>query len=254
MAGLNAVFVPLKVRDIDAFFTRMVLPAGREVELNIAGFAVTMPHKVAAMQYLDETDETAKRIGAVNTIAIENGRFLGHNTDATGFISTLKSQIDVRGMRAAVLGAGGAARACVDALQREAVDVTVFARDANKAARFSEQLGVRADAISDLRSRISGFDILINATPVGMAGELASFTPLTARELKGVKLVFDLVTSPMDTPLIEQAKQAGVKTIPGVEMLIEQAVEQFEIWTGLGAPREAMRQAAVARMERYGER
>ena len=249
-ANINAVFIPLQVKDIDAFFKRMVLPATREVELNFAGFAVTMPHKRSVVKYLDRLDSVGEKIGAVNTIAIDNDKLAGYNTDAYGFVTPLKSKLgELNGMRAAVLGAGGAARACVTSLKQEGADVTVFARDEVRARAFASEFGLNWNALSNLKFEISDFDLVVNATPLGMAGQFEAVSPLTSRDLKSVKLVFDLVTSPSDTPLIREAKQAGVATISGVEMLIEQAIKQFEIWTGLEAPREVMRVAALARME-----
>ena len=119
-AGLNAVFLPLQVKDLDAFMRRMVLPAIREVELNFAGFAVTMPHKQTIMKYLDDIDPVAKKIGAVNTVKIDGDKLIGYNTDAHGFITSLKQRIpDLKGVRHAVLGAGGAARAVIHALKEE---------------------------------------------------------------------------------------------------------------------------------------
>lgn len=245
-SGIDAVFVPFQVSDLHAFMNQMVLPKTREVELNLAGFAVTMPHKQAIMRYLDTVDGTASDIGAVNTVSIKDGVLHGHNTDVQGFIAPLKSALgDLTGLRAAVLGAGGAARACVYGLTREGADAAFFARDSAKAACAASRFGVDVEPISTVRSAISNYDVLVNATPLGMGGDDPG--PLTANELKGVKLVFDLVTSATDTPLVREAKLAGVATIGGIDMLIEQAVKQFEAWTGRAAPAEVMRAAAFAR-------
>mgnify|MGYP001278530462 FL=1 len=127
---LNSVFVPLQVADLDTFFTRMVSPKTREVELNFKGFAVTNPHKQAIMRHLDEIDETASRIGAVNTVKFEGRKLYGYNTDAEGFVGPLKNAYgDLTGTRVAVFGAGGAARACIYALQLEGAKVTLQARN-----------------------------------------------------------------------------------------------------------------------------
>jgi 3-dehydroquinate dehydratase/shikimate dehydrogenase len=255
VANINAVFVPLQVKDIGAFFRRMVLPATREVELNFAGFAVTMPHKQSVMKYLDQIDSVGEKIGAVNTIATDNDKLFGYNTDVYGFVTPLKSKLgELNGMRAAVLGAGGAARACVTSLKQEGADVTVFARDEVRARAFSSEFALNWNTLSNLKFEISHFDLVVNATPLGMMGEFEAHSPLTSGDLKGVKLVFDLVTSPNDTPLMREAKQAGVATISGVEMLIEQAIKQFEIWTGLEAPKEVMRAVALGRSNRTNER
>jgi 3-dehydroquinate dehydratase/shikimate dehydrogenase len=248
---INAVLVPLLVKDLDAFMRRMVLPATREIELNFAGFAVTMPHKQTVMKYLDEMDETAEKIGAVNTIKIGNGKMSGYNTDANGFIAPLKTQFgDLNGARVAIFGAGGAASACIYALQREGAKVYIFARDGQKANSLAFGIGAFVGTISNLRSQISKFDVLVNATPLGMKGPLETDTPLTADDMKDVKLVYDLVTSSKDTPLIREAKLAGVPTLTGGEMLIRQGARQFEIWTGREGPAELMRASVLARMEK----
>src|SRR5688500_14648098 len=146
-AGLNAVFVPLQTADVGTLINRMVRPETREVELNFAGFSVTNPHKEAIIEFLDEIDETAADIGAVNTVKIEGGRLYGYNTDAHGFISTLKSKAgDLTGSRVAVFGAGGAARACVYSLVKEGATVTVFARNEEKAAVLSAKFGVARES------------------------------------------------------------------------------------------------------------
>jgi 3-dehydroquinate dehydratase/shikimate dehydrogenase len=246
--GLNAVFIPLLVKDLDEFMRRMVLSETREVELNFAGFAVTMPHKQEVIKYLDGIDDVATTIGAVNTISIENGKLIGYNTDAAGFIEPLKRNFgDLQGARVAVIGAGGAARACVYALRQKNAEVTILARDVSKAVALADEFGAKGSDLTkfkDPRSKISAnFDIIVNATPLGMKGKLESQSPFTADELSGVKFVFDLVTSAGDTPLIREAKRAGVPAIGGEEMLLEQAAKQYEIWTGRPAPLDIMRNA-----------
>lgn len=247
--GLNAVFLPLLVKDLDAFMRRMVLEATREVELNFAGFAVTMPHKQEVIKYLDGIDDVAAAVGAVNTINNEHGKLVGHNTDAAGFIEPLKKNFgDLKNARVAVIGAGGAARACVYALKNEEADVTIFARDETKAMALAGEFdatGCDLSKIKDQSSKISSnnFDIVVNATPLGMNGRLETKTPLTADELAGVKFVFDLVTSAGETPLMREAQKAGVPAMGGEEMLLEQAAKQFEIWIGGPAPLEMMREA-----------
>ncbi len=254
--GINAVFVPLLVEDLDEFMRRMVKEETWEVDLNFAGFSVTMPHKQAIMKYLDEIDPVAEKIGAVNTVKIEDGKLTGYNTDAYGFITPLKEKFgDLRDASVAVFGAGGAARACVYALKQEGADVTVFARDEHKTKAFADEFGVCLSTISkvkDQRSKVnlSNFDILVNATPLGMKGPLENESLFTAEQLKGVKFVYDLVMRLGDSPIILEAKKAGVAAIGGLEMLIGQGVRQFEIWTGREAPIEVMRRSVIARIER----
>jgi len=177
----------------------------------------------------------------------------GYNTDAHGFITPLKAQLgDVRGARVAVLGAGGATRAVVFALREEHADVVVFARDERKADLVAGDFGVgsaKISAITDGGSRISeDFDILVDTTPLGMKGPFENESHLSAAQLEGLKFVYDLVTRPIDTPIIREAKEAGVPAIGGLEMLIAQGAKQFEIWTGQTAPTELMRDSLIARM------
>lgn len=242
-AGMNRVFVPLQVDDLDEFISRMVKPQTHEVELNFRGFSITNPHKQAIMRHLDEIDETAAKIGAVNTVKIEGEKLCGYNTDAPGFIAPLKEHFgDLKNASVSVVGAGGAARACIYALKQEGANVTLFARDVSKATVLAEEFGVKLkeSQILNLRSEISECDILVNATPLGTKGEKQDKSIATAEQLKDVKLVYDLIYNPTDTLLIREAKAAGVRAIGGLEMLIAQGAEQFEIWAGESAPVEAM--------------
>lgn len=247
--NINAVFIPLLVRDLDEFIRRMVRPETREVELNFGGFAVTMPHKQAIIKHLDAIDPTAEKIGAVNTVKSDGGNLTGYNTDAHGFITPLKERFaDLAGTRVAVFGAGGAARACVFALKQENADVTVFARDAETGKALASEFSIPFEQLNTNHgSRASDVDIVVNATPLGMKGALENESLFTADHLKGVKFVYDLVTSRTETPLIREAKKANVPSIGGLEMLIHQAANQFEIWTGVEAPLDLMRRSAEER-------
>ncbi len=253
-AGLNSVFVPLQVTDLNEFVRRMVKSETREIELNFQGFSITNPHKQSIIKHLDHIDETARKIGAVNTVKIESGKFYGYNTDAPGFIAPLKARFgDLSGAKAAVVGAGGAARACVYALKRESADVSIFARDPQKAFALGEEFDATPLELPKSegqrpKSNFRDFDIIVNATPLGTKGELEDETVATAEQLKDVKLVCDLVYNPAETRLIREAKLAGVPTIGGIEMLIGQGVKQFEIWTGRKAPLEEMRKAVADRL------
>lgn len=254
--GLNAVFLPFLVKNIDEFIRRMVKPETREVELNFGGFSVTMPHKQAIIPHLYAIDEVAKAIGAVNTVKIDDdGKLTGYNTDAHGFITPLKATFgEIQDARVAVFGAGGAARAVVYALNQEGADVTVFARDAAKRKAFADEFGVRSSQISDLRSQISNlgtnFDILVDTTPLGMKGPYENDSLFDADELTGLKFVYDLVTKMTDTPLIAEAKKAAIPALGGLDMLIAQGAKQFEIWTGKPGPESLMREKLLARMRK----
>ena len=245
--GLNSVFIPLQVRDLDNFMRRMVKPDTREVDLNFRGFSVTNPHKQAIMKYLDVVDETAQKIGAVNTVKVEGGKLSGYNTDAPGFIGPLKVLYgDLKDARVAVAGAGGAARACVYALQQEGADVTLLARDPKKAAAFARQFGMNVEALKPGQKITT--DVLVNATPLGTTGEAETETIATADELRDVNLVYDLVYNPAKTRLLREAGMSGAKTIGGLDMLIAQGAQQFLIWTGNEAPVDVMKTAITERL------
>ena len=247
--GINAVFIPFLVRDLDAFMTQMVRPETSEVGLDFGGLSVTMPHKQAIVKHLDKIDETASMIGAVNTVKVEGGKLIGYNTDAHGFITPLKKMFgDLNASRVALFGAGGAARACVFALKREGADVTVFVRDKQKAKDFADELHVPTALIGN--ARLSDFDIVVDATPFGMKGELENRSLFTADDLTGLKFVYDLVTKPHDTPIIREAKKANVPTLGGLEMLVAQGVEQFRIWTGEEPSGEEMKASLTARLSK----
>jgi 3-dehydroquinate dehydratase/shikimate dehydrogenase len=241
--GIDAVFMHLEVKDLERFISEFIPGSG----LNFGGLSVTMPHKQAIIPYLDTVDESARAIGAVNTVKIENGKLFGYNTDAHGVTEALKKAFgDLNGANAGLLGAGGAARACAYALKKEGAGVTVFVRDVGKAAAFAGEFGVDLLDLAELDT--AGFDIVINATPVGMRAGEEDQTLLNADRLKGVKLVFDLITKPAETSLIREAEKAGVPVIGGVEMLIAQGIKQFEIWTGQEAPADIMRGKVIERL------
>lgn len=248
---MNAVYVPFAVKNLEEFIRRMVNPKTREIDWNFRGFSVTIPHKIEIMKHLDFVDETARKIGAVNTVKIEGDKLLGFNTDADGFIEPLKNAYgDLNGARVAVFGAGGAARACVYALQRENANVTVFARNSEKAKSLAADFGVE---IQDLQSQIENlknFDVIVNATPLGMKkGGLENETPATAEQLKGVGLVYDLVYNPFETRLMREASSVFVPTIGGLAMLVAQAAAQQKIWTGKDAPIKEMSGAALGKLQ-----
>jgi 3-dehydroquinate dehydratase / shikimate dehydrogenase len=237
--GEDAVFIRLPVVELEEFMRRMVLKQSREVELNFAGFAVTMPHKQSIIPLLDEIDETAEAVGAVNTVDITGDGLKGYNTDVQGFIGPLKRRIsDLRDCRVAIIGAGGAARACMYGLRQERAEVTVLARDLGKAEKLANEFG---SAASPIPTDIKGYDVVVNATPIGMNSADAS--PVSAAQMTGLKVVYDLVTSREATALIRETVAAGIDAIRGEEMLLEQGAAQFEIWTGRETPRRAMAEA-----------
>ena len=242
-SNINAVFIPFEVHDLDAFMRRMVRKSSREIEWKLRGLAVTAPHKTAVMKHLHWIEPAAKEIGAVNTIVLQDGELHGYNTDAAGFIGPLKSRIaSLKGIRCAVIGAGGAARAVVWALRQERAIVTLFCRDPEKAKPIGDQFEVSCTSLRD--AAFFEFDMVVNATPLGTLGESETETPVTAEQLRGMRLAYDLVYNPLETQFLREARQAGCETVGGLEMLIGQAVEQFRLCTGKEPDVGAMRDAA----------
>ncbi|HMJ08237.1 MAG TPA: shikimate dehydrogenase [Pyrinomonadaceae bacterium] len=251
ITGSNAVFVPLQVEDLDEFMRLMVKADTRQIDLNFKGFSVTNPHKQNIIKHLDHVEPDASAIGAVNTVKVEEGRLLGYNTDAEGFIVPLKSVFgDLRSTRAAVVGAGGGARACIYMLKKNGAAVTVFARNAVKGKTLADEFGVEfanTPALNDDKA-FSEFDIIVNATPLGTKGIMENESIASAGQLTRTKLVYDLIYNPAETRLSREAKAAGIPFIGGLEMLIGQGVRQFEIWTGKDAPRAEMTAAVRKRL------
>jgi 3-dehydroquinate dehydratase / shikimate dehydrogenase len=230
-ANLNAVYLPFQAREVTEFIRRMVDPKTREIVWNLRGLSVTIPHKSSVMPLLDWVDETAREIGAVNTILVRDEQLLGYNTDAFGLMAPLINRIGaIRDARCAVIGAGGAARAALWALINEGATVELFARNLDRAAITAKDFGVRCRQLAG--ADFDGFDIVINTTPLGMSGAYQEMTPATTAQLRGVRLAYDLVYNPIETVFLREARAAGCDTLTGIEMLIAQGAEQFRLWTG----------------------
>jgi 3-dehydroquinate dehydratase / shikimate dehydrogenase len=248
-AEMNRVFIPLQTDDVEEFLVRMVKPDTREVELNFRGFSVTNPHKRSIMKYLDKVDDIAAKIGAVNTVKIVDGDLIGYNTDAPGFVAPLIKVLgSVKGKRVAIAGAGGGARACAYALKQEGANVSIFARSYKKANDLADSLGVNAGAMNN-SFRPGTIDILVNATPIGTKGSREETASIAlSAQLNGLKLVYDLVYNPIETPLIREARKAGVPAIGGLDMLLAQGARQFEIWTGEKPQMDTMKRAVLQKL------
>jgi len=243
-AAVNAVYIPFEVADANQFLRRMAHPQSRELDWNLRGLSVTAPHKSVVMNQLDWIDAAAKKIGAVNTILSKEGELHGYNNDALGFISPLRRKFgSLKGARCAVIGAGGGARAAVWALRNESSHVVLFARNPQKARLVAEEFRAVYRPLGT--ERFDGFDIVVNATPVGTRGELEDDTSATADQLRGVRLAYDLVYNPIETRFLREARAAGCETLGGIEMLLAQAVEQFKLWMGTEPDVEVMRAAAL---------
>jgi len=221
---------------------------------SVLGANVTIPHKEVVVPLLDEVDEVVRQIGAVNTIVQRDGRLLGYNTDAPGFVRALRGdgQFEPRGKWAVLLGAGGAARGVAFALVTEGVSrLTIINRTLGRAeclgSVIREGAGARVEIIvlpweeAESGEALSGCHLLVNCTSVGMKhSPTEDKSPLRAGALPGNALVCDLVYNPIETPLLREAKKAGSRVLGGLSMLVYQGAASFEMWTDRKAPVDIM--------------
>ena len=214
--------------------------------LGLGGLSVTIPHKAAALEEVDEATEAARAIGAVNTVVpAGDGRLRGENTDGGGFLASLAEEgFDPAGRRCAVLGAGGAARAVVHALAGAgAAEVVVVNRTPERGQETAALAGARGrlGAAADVGS----VDLVVNATPLGLAGGDPAQLPVDPDVFRAGQLLVDLVPNPAVTPLMRAAAARGAEVAGGLGMLVHQGALAFELWTGRPAPVEVMRAAAA---------
>jgi shikimate dehydrogenase len=215
--------------------------------LGSQGANVTMPHKEAAIDHVDHVSGDARAVGAVNTIQRYGERLIGHNTDIDGFLDFLSADagVDVAGMTALVLGAGGSARAVVKALERAgARGIAIASRNLARAGGVKEVAGavpVRTVRWDEAAHEARAVDLVVNATPVGSSGE----DPISGAEFHAGQIVVDLIYLPPATPLVERARARGASAWGGLGMLVHQAAASFRIWTGMDPPLETMSAAAL---------
>jgi 3-dehydroquinate dehydratase/shikimate dehydrogenase len=227
--NVNSVYLPLHAKTL-----KDLLYCIREIPLH--GLSVTMPYKQAILEHLDNTDAHTSKTGACNTVVRgQDGKLYGFNTDIAGVVRPLEQRITIENAKVLVLGAGGAARAAVFGLKERGAEVWVMNRTSAKAQKLARQTKAHSIKRADLR-KVS-FDVIINATPVGMGN--TRDCPLKDDEIKA-KVVFDMVYDPVETHLLQVARAKGIAVIPGVEMFVQQAARQFEIWTGKPAPEAEM--------------
>lgn len=241
---VNAVYLPFETHDLDAFMRRMVHPKTRETVWNLRGLSVTAPHKQSIIPYLDFMDDAAREVGAVNTIVIKGDELHGYNTDARAALAPLEGLIDLHNKRVAVIGAGGACRAVLWRLREAKAHATVYARDTTRAAVVAQAYEATCEQLED--ADFNRFDVVINTTPLGTRGTPHEHeTPAVAAQLRGARVVYDLVYNPSETRFMKEARAASCLAVGGLDMLVAQAAAQWTLWTGHDtAPVDVMREAA----------
>jgi shikimate dehydrogenase len=248
--GMNFVYLAFRVEQIGEAIR------GLRALGNVRGLSVTIPHKVTVIPHLDDMEPTARHIGSVNTIVVESGRLTGHNTDASGALRALtEAGVSLRSEPVLLLGSGGAARAIAFALIRDAAigSLTILGIDERERRILVQDLrGKTGLQIAEgpltpdrLVAGIADHAVLLHCTPVGMSPK-ATESCVPPGLLKPHLAVMDIVYNPMETQLLRDARAAGCRTIKGVEMFLNQAVAQFELWTGRPAPTDVMRAVLVS--------
>ncbi len=218
-------------------------------KIKIEGFNVTIPHKIRIMKYLDKIDESCSLIGAANTIVNVDGNLKGYNTDMDGFLEPFKKKgLEIKNSKILLLGAGGAARAIVAGFAKEkAKSITIANRtieNAEELSEFAGKIGLASDVlkIENVKDTAKNYDIIVNATSVGLKNEQSIIS------LDGINektIVYDIVYMPMNTDFIKKAKENNAIVIYGYEMLLGQATRAFEIWHNMEAPYNAMKKALL---------
>ncbi len=220
--NVNGVFLALHAKTL-----KDLLACVKDIPIH--GLSITMPHKETIIKFLDNTDSHTTKIGACNTVVrAQDGKLYGFNTDSAGVVRPLEQRITLDKSKILVLGAGGAARAAVYGLKERGAEVYILNRSAGPAQKLARS--ARARLLKRAALKKQTFDVIINATPVGMGNTRES--PLNEDEIQA-RYVFDMIYDPPETRLIRLAKARGAQVIPGIEMFVHQAARQFEIWTGI---------------------
>ena len=228
--NVNAVYLALHAKSMSD-----LLACVRDIPIH--GLSITMPYKEEILKHLDKTDAMTAKIGACNTVVrSQDGKLYGFNTDVTGVVRPLESRLPLPGAKILVLGAGGAGRAAVFGLKERSAEVYVFNRTPGPAQNLAKK--ARAKAVNKMQLKKMAFDVIINATPVGMEGNRDPI-PVSEQEFNA-KYFFEMVYTPAETRMVKMARAKGMNVILGSEMFVQQGARQFEIWSGKPAPMQEM--------------
>lgn len=248
-ASLNYVYLAFEVTDLAGCM------AGMRAFRNFRGMSVTIPHKIAIMAHLDEVEPLARAVGCVNTVVNEDGRLRGAITDGLGTLRAFdRAGVSLEGKSILFVGTGGAARAVAFAMATSGAPerLHILGRTPSRVQELAGDLRqcapmpVLSGAIAAMSAEeAAGYDVIVHATPMGMYGHAEGQSAVPLEWLQSGQVVFDMVYRPMETRLITDAKSVGCAIIPGLEMLLYQAVLQFELWMNQEAPEAAMRDALI---------
>jgi shikimate dehydrogenase len=230
-AGVNALYVAFESSDLKGSIDGMRA-------LGILGMSVTIPFKTAVIQYLDELDSLAEKIGAVNTLVNSDGRLKGYNTDGLGAMKALQAKIDLSGKRCVLVGAGGAARGIGFMARESGMELVVVNRSIGRGRALADFLKcpfIPLERIQEVR-----VDVMIQTTPVGMFPH-EDDSPVPDNVFRKEMVVMDAIYNPLETRFLKTARGHGCDTISGLEMFIHQGAEQFRLWTGSNPPMDVMR-------------
>lgn len=236
--NINAVYVAFCVDNIE----RAVMSIR---ELGIKGASVTIPFKKEVIEFLDDIDDLAKEIGAVNTIINKNGKLYGLNTDCAGAVNPLKKISELKDRNVFIFGAGGAARAIAFGIKNEQGKIHIINRTASKGRSLAQHVHGHFIPLSEIN--LEKADIIINTTSLGMFPDVAG-TPVKPEQLKNHMTVMDIVYNPLKTRLLKDAEKAGCKIVDGLSMFVEQGACQFKLFTGQSPSRELMKKSVLKAM------
>lgn len=237
--GLNYIYVPFAVSNLEKAV------AGIR-NLGVTAIGITIPYKIEIMQYLDELDTNAKRIGAVSVVLNKGGKLIGGNTDGEGALKALKEKTEVKNKKVVLLGSGGAARAIAFALSDEGCHITILNRTESNAKELAVVIGdsIKHGGFDSLPEVLKDSEIVINTTPVGMANtSLEGQSIVPAKLLRSDMTVMEIVSKPRETKLVQDAKKRGCRLVLGYRMLLWQGAFKFKMYTNVEPPIAIMEDA-----------